>query len=90
MQACRICFQHRGEGEEAVYIAPDLLPDSAPERVEEIWAKSEPDLKRRHVYPIDPGFIMRSLICEVGERLGCRANIGARGCMSMTRTPAAV
>ena len=78
MQSCDICFVVRATSDadgEALYIAPDLLPereDFHDSRADE-WDDSEDILTSTFSFELLPSGLIRKVMAEAGERLGQHA-----------------
>ncbi|MEM9627049.1 MAG: leucine-rich repeat domain-containing protein [Pseudomonadota bacterium] len=82
MDSCGICFTLRAGSEdaEAVYIAPDHLPeDWEPEARQERWGKAPPDAELTFTCGSLPPLLMRNLICRIGSRAGLSCDYWKNG-----------
>jgi len=88
MRSCGICFVTRpadpAHGLEALYIAPDLLPER---RTDAGWDGESAEYGQERHYPHLPGSLIRSIICAIGQRAGAQGEYWRGGVwINETRT----
>jgi internalin A len=76
MRSCGICFPHRRfydlDGEDAEYIAPDLLPkrETIAAQLPGRWDEDRPGEKAVFRYAFLHGGLIRAIMAEIGENAG--------------------
>ncbi|GAB0115562.1 leucine-rich repeat domain-containing protein [Acidisoma sp. C75] len=76
MRSCGICFQQRRlDDGDAIYVAPDLLPDKQDVLIDAAigWAEDAAGEKAEFHYALLHGGLIRSILAEIGELAGERA-----------------
>ena len=81
MQSCGICFTLRegSEDAEAVYIAPDHLPEDWDPKARALWGTAAPDAEQTFTYESLPPALMRNLIGRIGTKAGLSCDYWRNG-----------
>ena len=81
MQSCGICFTLRegSDDVEAVYVAPDHLPEEWDPKTRALWGEAAPDAKQTFAYKSLPPALTRNLIGRIGTRAGLSCDYWRHG-----------
>ena len=81
MQSCGICFTLRegSEDAEAVYVAPDHLPEDWDPKARALWGDAAPDAEQTFTYESLPPALMRNLIGRIGTKAGLSCDYWRNG-----------